>query len=109
MGKLMRGGLVGLILRFASGLRFPWLFALTAVLFVVNVFIPDTLPLADEMLMGLVALLLASLKKKSPEENADVDTGAATASAGAAIESDGAAVESDGAATAADKENADRQ
>ncbi len=72
MGKLSRGGLTAVILRWASGLRFPWLFALTAALFALNLLIPDTLPLADEILMGLVALLLGSLRKrpggKRPDE-----------------------------------------
>jgi len=31
---------------------------------VINIFVPDALPLADELLMGLAALLLASLKKR---------------------------------------------
>ena len=68
MGKLTRGGLTAIILRWASGLRFPWLFLLTAGLFAANLLVPDALPLADEILMGLVALLLASLRKKPDPE-----------------------------------------
>ncbi len=34
MGKLARGGIIAIVLRWASGLRFPWLFLLTAGLFV---------------------------------------------------------------------------
>jgi len=64
MGNLMRGGIAGILIRWASRLRFPYLFILTLVLFVLNVFIPDALPLADELIMGLVAMLLASLRKK---------------------------------------------
>jgi hypothetical protein len=64
MGKIARGGLAGVILRWAARLRFPYLFLLTAALFVINIFVPDALPLADELLMGLAALLLASLKKR---------------------------------------------
>jgi hypothetical protein len=64
MGILMRGGLAGVVVRWASRLRFPYLFALTAVLFMLNLFIPDVLPLADELVMGLVAVLLGSLRKK---------------------------------------------
>lgn len=63
-GKLARGGAAGFFLRWASRLRFPYLFALTALLFVLNLFIPDVLPLADELIMGLVAVLLGSLRKK---------------------------------------------
>ena len=67
-GKLARGGAAGVFLRWASRLRFPYLFALTLVLFVINVFIPDVVPLADELIMGLVAVLLGSLRKKPDSE-----------------------------------------
>jgi hypothetical protein len=91
MGKLIQGGLAGFVLRFASGLRFPWLFALTALLFVVNVFIPDALPLADEMLMGLGALLLASWKKRAAPEEGGAGAGPAAApEPPAALEKDSA-------------------
>ncbi len=69
MGKLARGGLAAIVLKWASGLRFPWLFLLTAGLFVLNLVIPDALPFADEILMGLVALLLAGLKKKTASKD----------------------------------------
>ena len=49
---------------FASGLQFPRLFALTAALFVVDLIIPDLIPFADEILLGLVSAMLASLKKR---------------------------------------------
>jgi len=73
MGKLMRGGLAGIFLRWASRLRFPYLFLITAVLFVFNLFIPDALPLADELVMGLVAVLLANLRKKPDSEAVEAD------------------------------------
>lgn len=68
MGKMARGGLAGVVLRWASRLRFPYLFALTAALFVLNLFVPDALPMADELLMGLAALLLGSLRKRGSED-----------------------------------------
>jgi hypothetical protein len=64
IGKLARGGVAGVFLRWATKLRFPYLFLLTTVLFVLNLFIPDVIPLADEIIMGLVAVLLGSLRKK---------------------------------------------
>ena len=67
----MRGGLAGFLLRWASGLRFPYLFLLTACLFVLNLFIPDVLPLADELIMGLVAMTLGSLRKKPAVKSAE--------------------------------------
>jgi uncharacterized protein DUF6116 len=67
--KIARGGLAGAILRWSSSLRFPYIFLLMTVLFVLNLFIPDVVPFADEIIMGLVAALLASLRKKPGEEN----------------------------------------
>ncbi len=67
IGKLARGGVAGMLLRWASGLRFPYLFLLTALLFIFNLFVPDFVPVADELIMGLVALTLASLRKKPQE------------------------------------------
>ena len=64
IGKLARGGLAGILLRWASGLRFPYLFLLTALLFIFNLFVPDVVPVVDELIMGLVAMTLASLRKK---------------------------------------------
>ena len=54
-----------LVARFASGLRFPVLFALTATLFVFDLFVPDLVPFADEILLALGTLLLGSLRKRS--------------------------------------------
>jgi len=71
ISKLARGGVAGVVLRWASRLRFPYLFALTALLFVLNLFVPDPFPFADELLMGLVAVLLGSLRKKRPAEVPD--------------------------------------
>ncbi len=65
--KLTRGGLIGILLRWAGRLRFPTLFFLAAAVFVVNLMVPDMVPLADELLMGLGALLLANLKKDSED------------------------------------------
>lgn len=72
IGKMARGGVVGIILRWASSLRFPVVFGLMAVLFILNLFIPDVIPFVDEILMGLLAVLLGSLRKKPVlEESAD--------------------------------------
>ena len=52
------------LLRFAAGLRFPRLVLLTAVLFVLDLLIPDAIPFADEILLGLGTLLLGSLRRR---------------------------------------------
>ncbi len=72
VGKLARGGLAGLVVRWAGRLRFPWLFGLTTVVFLVNVFVPDALPFADEIILGLFTVLLGSLRrKKTPGEGGE--------------------------------------
>ena len=43
----------GLFLAWAGRLRFPWLLAITATAFVVDLFVPDFIPFADEVLLGL--------------------------------------------------------
>jgi hypothetical protein len=53
-------------MRFAAGLRFPKLLAITAALFILDLIIPDMIPFADEILLGLLSLLLASLKRSRP-------------------------------------------
>jgi hypothetical protein len=49
---------------FAAGLRFPNLLALTVALFVIDLIVPDAIPFADEILLGLIAAILASIKKR---------------------------------------------
>lgn len=67
IGKLLRNSIPGLLLSWGSKLRYPTLFLLTAVVFVADLLIPDVIPLADEILIGLVTLALANLKKKPGE------------------------------------------
>ncbi len=56
-----------LLLRFLGRLRFPWLFALTAVLFLVDVLVPDLLPWADEILLGALTLLFGAWRQRRHE------------------------------------------
>lgn len=56
--------LLGPLLAYASRLRFPTLFLIAAGLFVVDVLVPDVVPFADEILLGLGTLLLSSWKKR---------------------------------------------
>lgn len=55
-----------LILDFAARLQFPQLFLVTLGLFVLDLLIPDVIPFADEILLGLVTLIAASIRKKTP-------------------------------------------
>ena len=54
------------LLAFASRLRFPQLFLLTAAVFFLDLIIPDVIPFADEVLLGLVTTMLGSIRKKQP-------------------------------------------
>ena len=53
----------------AGRLRFPQLFALTAGLFLLDLLVPDFLPFADEILLGLATILLGSLRRRPPSED----------------------------------------
>jgi Family of unknown function (DUF6116) len=53
------------LVRYASTLRFPKLLAITAALFVIDLVFPDVVPFVDEILLGLISLLFASLKKRN--------------------------------------------
>ena len=65
----MANPLLGPVFSFAGRLRFPVLFLITATLFVVDMLIPDFIPFADELLLGLGTVLLASWKRrKTPVE-----------------------------------------
>jgi len=51
-------------MRYASTLRFPKLLAITAALFVIDLIFPDMVSFVDEILLGLISLLFASLRNK---------------------------------------------
>lgn len=71
----MRKALTTLLLGWFARLRFPTLLTITAILFVVNVFVPDFLPFIDEILLGLVTLVLANWKRRDAEAGAPVEAG----------------------------------
>lgn len=60
----MANPLLAPLLGFLGRLSYPRLFLLTAALFAVDLAIPDFIPLADEILLGLGTLLLANWKKR---------------------------------------------
>jgi len=51
------------LLQWLGKLSFPRLFVIAAALFLFDVAIPDFIPTADEILLGLGTLLLARLKR----------------------------------------------
>ena len=60
----MANPLTAPLLGFLGKLSFPRLFLVAASLFLVDLVVPDLVPLADELLLGLGTLLLASWKKR---------------------------------------------
>lgn len=52
------------LLSWASRLRYPTLFKLTATLFLVDLFLPDPIPFVDEIVLGLGTLLLANWRTR---------------------------------------------
>ncbi len=60
----MRHPVVAGLLRVAAGRRFPTLFTVMAGLFVLDLLVPDLIPLADELLLSLLALLFACIRRR---------------------------------------------
>jgi hypothetical protein len=61
------------LLHYASRLRFPKLLALAAAVFVADLIFPDVIPFVDEILLGLLTLLLGMLKKGKGTTGSDKD------------------------------------
>jgi len=60
--------LIVLFLGFANKLKFRNLFFIVIGLFVLDLFIPDFIPLIDEIILGLLAIILANWKKDRKHE-----------------------------------------
>ena len=57
-----------MFLAWARGLRFPWIVALAAGLFVADLLVPDFIPFVDEVLLGLVTILLGTRRRTRTTE-----------------------------------------
>jgi hypothetical protein len=60
--------LINLFLTFANQLKFKNLFLLILCLFVIDLIVPDMIPMIDEIILGLLAILLAGWKKGNEQE-----------------------------------------
>lgn len=74
----MPNPLLAPVLRWFGRLSYPKLFLTAAVLFLVDTVVPDFIPFADELLLGLGALLLANWKKPKPADDGKTIEGEAT-------------------------------
>ena len=63
----MANPLTGPLLAYASQLRFPTLFKVTLGVFLLDLLVPDFIPFADEILLGLGALILSNWRKPGSE------------------------------------------
>ncbi len=72
---VMANPLLSPLLRWFGRLSYPRLFLLAAGLFVADVVIPDFIPFADELLLGLGALLLANWKNRKSDTIAPIEGG----------------------------------
>jgi hypothetical protein len=62
--RVGKGTLVGLLVGYLGRLRFPYLLAVTALLLAVDLVVPDVIPLVDEILLGLLTVVLAAWRKR---------------------------------------------
>lgn len=72
MKRVLPSALVGWFLNYAETLQHPQLFKWITAIFLVDLFIPDLVPFADELLLGMAAVYLGRRKKSrtqdAPEE-----------------------------------------
>ena len=64
MTKTPKGIVGALVARYATRLRFPQLFAFTGTLFLLDLLIPDLIPFMDEMMLGLLTLMLGMWRRE---------------------------------------------
>jgi len=60
--------LIVLFLDFANKLKFRNLFLIVIGLFILDLIVPDFIPLIDEIMLGLLAIILANWKKERKQE-----------------------------------------
>jgi Family of unknown function (DUF6116) len=60
--------LITLFLAFANQLKFKNLFLIVIGLFTLDLFIPDFIPFIDEVILGLLAIILANWKNERKQE-----------------------------------------
>lgn len=68
----MKGSLspvAALVNKLIPGIRHPWLFAILAGLFAVDLVVPDPIPLLDEVVLGVLTFLVASWRTRQEDPN----------------------------------------
>jgi len=60
----MASPLTDLVTRLLPGMRYPYLFLILAALFLVDLVIPDPIPLVDEILLAVLAFIAATFSTR---------------------------------------------
>ena len=60
----MAGMIGNLVTRLTAGMRFPTLFLVVGGLFLLDLVVPDLIPFYDEILMAMLTVLIASIRKR---------------------------------------------
>ena len=67
-------GIIVFLTRYISRLRYPWLFVLTLALFLFDLAMPDVIPVADEVLLGLLAAIFGKMRKRRETRGGEVNS-----------------------------------
>ena len=73
MNTPVRSPLTALIQRFLPRLRYPYLFLILGGLFVVDLVVPDPIPLIDELMLAMLTFLAATLTTRRDDAPAPRD------------------------------------
>jgi hypothetical protein len=70
----VRSPLTALVYRLLPRLRYPYLFLIMGILFLVDLIVPDPIPLVDEVLLALLTFLVATFttRREPPPPPRDV-------------------------------------
>ncbi|MEM7479888.1 MAG: DUF6116 family protein [Acidobacteriota bacterium] len=60
---------------FAGRLKYPQLFFVTAAVFLIDLVLPDMIPFADEIMLGLLTVFLGRLRRPEAAQDDDHDDG----------------------------------
>jgi hypothetical protein len=60
MNDARKGPLYSILERVVPRLKYPQLFAVLTALFLIDLFVPDPIPFVDEVLLGVLTLLVGS-------------------------------------------------
>ena len=61
----MASPLTALVTRLLPGMRYPYLFLILAALFLVDLVIPDPIPLVDEILLAILTFIAATFTTRN--------------------------------------------